>query len=339
MATLIYDETRNFPRISWGAIFAGATLAITVQVLFGVLGSAVASSIINPMRDANPLEGFPYAAGAWLIISTVVSLAIGGYYAGRSAQALGWLHGTLVWSLVALFTAYLLTSAVGSIVGTSATILGKGISVAGQGLVKAAPAVADTVKAELQQNGVNVDYDSLKADLDTLLLQTGKPELRPDRLEQKNRQAIDDAKATVQQGAEYPQAASPLLRDWFERVKQSARPALDAADKEALVNIIVARTGKSREDAEQIADNYERAYNQAMANYQAAKQQAEEKARIAANAAAKNLARASWWTFAMLIVGAIVATAAGNLGIRQQDPIETNATIRDDTISPRPLVR
>ncbi|MEX0631581.1 hypothetical protein M8494_03735 [Serratia ureilytica] len=35
------------------------------------------------------------------------------------------------------------------------------------------------------------------------------------------------------------------LKQWFDRVKQSGEPTLSAADKDALVNIVAARTGKA----------------------------------------------------------------------------------------------
>ncbi|MDB6060927.1 MAG: putative rane protein [Verrucomicrobiaceae bacterium] len=334
MNTVIYEETQHLPRISWGAIFAGVALASVIYLVFSVLGSAIGASVFEPLREANPLSGFPFAAGVWLAITTVISLVAGGYFAGRAAQTLGWLHGLLTWALVTLATTYLLTAAAGSIISTSASVLGKGIAVVGEGVAKAAPAAADKVKSELQQSGINIDFDSLKSEFDTLLMQTGKPELNPNNLQQKTAQAKDDAKGTAQQAAETPQQGDVAFKQWFDRVKQSAQPALSAADKEALVNIIAARTGKSHEESQQIADNYERTYNQALANYQAAKQQAEQKARAAADAAAKNLARASWWTFALLILGAIVAGAAGNLGFRHQ-PVVEDRPGRDEVVSAR----
>ncbi|MEX3629505.1 MAG: hypothetical protein VB138_08485 [Burkholderia sp.] len=64
---------------------------------------------------------------------------------------------------------------------------------------------------------------------------------------------------------------------------------MNAADRTALVNLIVARTGKSRPEAEQIADNYVQAYDQAVAKYQALKQQAEQRAREAGEVAARKV--------------------------------------------------
>ena len=51
--------------------------------------------------------------------------------------------------------------------------------------------------------------------------------------------------------------------DQVERVRKAGEPALSAADKQALVNIVAARTGKSQQEAQQVVDNYARAYQQA----------------------------------------------------------------------------
>ena len=96
--------------------------------------------------------------------------------------------------------------------------------------------------------------------------------------------------------------AGDQLKQWFERVKASGEPALNAADKDALVNIVAARTGKSKEEATQIVDNYAQAYQQAMQKVDELKQQAEQKAREAGEVAAKQLSRAAWSTLAMLLL-------------------------------------
>lgn len=323
MANLLYSErVLRLPRVAWSAVFAGTVVALAIYLVLSALGTAIGSSTVDPLREANPLQGFAFAAGAAVVVVTVISLIAGAYLAGRFAPTHGWLHGVLTWSVMTLITTYLLAMLAGSAVSTAASVLGKGVSVLGEGVARAAPAVAGEAKNAMQQQGVRFDYAGLRSQLDTLLQQTGKPELQPATLKNQAEKAAKGGKAAVQQSAEQPQQAGETLQQWFARVKRSAQPAISAADKQALVNIIAARTGKSQAEAQQIADNYEQMYRKAVADYQAAKQQAEQKAREAAEIAAKNLARASWWTFALLVIGAIVSGAAGNLGFRQQPELE-----------------
>jgi ElaB/YqjD/DUF883 family membrane-anchored ribosome-binding protein len=146
--------------------------------------------------------------------------------------------------------------------------------------------------------------------------QTGKPELNPDTVKSQAEGAVQDGKASAADAATAPQDAGNELSAFFDRLRKKAEPALDAADKEALVNVIVARTGKSRTEAEQIAANYEKTYNQAVAKYQELKVQAEQKAREAADATAKGVSRAAWSGVVVLLLGLAVSAGAGFLGRR-----------------------
>ena len=305
------------PGFSWSAVFAGAILSLVIYLVLSVLGAAIGASVVEPMRDGS-LRGFSVAAGIWTVVSTLISLIVGAYFAGRSAPAQGWLHGVLTWAIMTLASTYLLTAAVGTVISGAGSVVGKGLSVAGEGAARAAPALVEKGKEQLQESGVQLDFDSLRSQLDTLLRQTGKPELNPSNLQQQAQQGAQQAQTAAQQGAQQPQNADDDLARWFQNVKRSAQPTLAAADKDALVNIIVARTGKSRDEAQQIADNYERTYNQAVAQFQQAKDQAEQKAREMADIAAKRFKHAAWWTFIVMVVGAVISGAAGQLGYRRR---------------------
>ena len=114
--------------------------------------------------------------------------------------------------------------------------------------------------------------------------------------------------------------AGDALAAWFDRVRAQAKPAIDAADRDALINLIVARTGKPRAEAEQMADNYAQTYQKAVAQYDALKRTAEQKAREAGDTAARGVSRAAWTTLVLLLLGAAVSFAAGRVG-RRTDPV------------------
>jgi ElaB/YqjD/DUF883 family membrane-anchored ribosome-binding protein len=159
-----------------------------------------------------------------------------------------------------------------------------------------------------------------------LLRQTGKPALNPDQLKSNATNAVSEGQASASDAAASPQNASNDLSAFFDRLKQEAQPTMNAADKDALVNIIVARTGKSHAEAEQIANNYAQTYDQALAKYQELKQQAEQKAREAADTAAKGISKAAWAGVILLILGALVSGFFGYLG-RRSNPIRQVAVL------------
>lgn len=312
----------HLPRVAWSAVFAGVCLSLVLYLVLTILGTAIGASALAPLSYQNPLHGFGIGTGIWILFTTVASVIAGAYFAGRSAPTQGWLHGLLSWSIMTLLSAYLLSSLVGGIVGAAFNVAGKGLEVAGQGVAAAAPEVGKAAKDQLQKSGVNVDMQGIQNQLQTLLTQTGKPALNPQSLKADVQQGASEGTQAASDAAAQPQQAGNDLNAWFDRVKQEGNTVLSAADKEALVNVIMARTGKSRPEAQQIADNYEQTYNQAMAKFAQTKQQAEQKAREAADAAAKGVARTTWWAFALMLVGAIVAAAAGNLGYRHQPPYD-----------------
>jgi ElaB/YqjD/DUF883 family membrane-anchored ribosome-binding protein len=158
--------------------------------------------------------------------------------------------------------------------------------------------------------------DGLKRKAERLLRETGKPQLAPENLKGQGQAAAQDAKDTAAQAGQNPQQAPEDIHDWLDRVIGEAKPTLEAADKDALANIIAAETGKSHDEAEQIADRYAQTYQQAMAKYQQAKEQAEAKARELGQKTAEATAKAAWISLVTLLLGALLAFVAGGMGFR-----------------------
>jgi hypothetical protein len=200
------------PRVSWGAVFAGVILSLIVYLILSVLGAAVGESILSPMSPSNPIEGFGLGSGAWMLVTTVVAVFTGSYFAGRCAPVLGWLHGLLAWAVMILFATY-----------GMATVIGGALSLAG---------------------------------------------------------SVASTSATV--GAVSHQAQTDMLGSAEQQI-QSAVAAATAA---------------------------------------ASSPQAQQDARQAADSAVRVVARATWLSFAALVVGAIIAVLSGSLGYRSQPPAE-----------------
>jgi hypothetical protein len=112
---------RPFARISWGAIFAGAIIALATQLVLTLIGAAVGLATLNPATGQNPSgTTLGIGAGVWLVISSLVSLFMGGYIAGRLGGTFnGWLHGLATWAIVTMLTILLLTTAAGGLIGTA----------------------------------------------------------------------------------------------------------------------------------------------------------------------------------------------------------------------------
>jgi hypothetical protein len=141
-------------RISWGAIFAGVVLAIAVQLVLGILGTGIGLTLVDPVEGTTPgAAGFGIGAGLYWLVSTIVALGVGGYAAARVAGAQdrfdGLVHGLVVWGVTLILTLYLLTSAVGGIIGGAFRTVGSVASAAGTGISAAAPKVANVADIDV----------------------------------------------------------------------------------------------------------------------------------------------------------------------------------------------
>lgn len=320
---LIYPEQQLaaaplLKRISWSAVFAGVALAMVVSLILNLLGTAIGSASVDPMQEGNPLHGLGKGTAIWLVVSGVVSLFVGGWIAGRLAQREGALHGLLVWATTSLITLYLISSAVTGIVSSGMNLAGSGLSAVGSGLAQVAPRVGQTVQDQLRQQGIDFNLNDIQGELETAMRQTGKPELNPENVKQEAQASGEDAKNTAQNSAQNPQSSNQQIGSLLDRIKAKGDKAWDAADREAMVNLIKARTGKTDEEANQIVDQTKQAYEQAYAKYQQLKADAERKAREAADVAAKRISQASWLLLISLIISGVVAAVAGMMGRRTQ---------------------
>lgn len=145
--------------VSWGAVVAGAFVAMALSLILLALGTGVGLSAGAFWSNAGA-TGTAIGIGAliWLIVVEVISSSTGGYIAGRLRTK--WVsihshevyfrdtaHGFLVWAVAVVATGALLGTAAASMAGGAATA-----AAAGAG---AAPASADA--RSLNSNGYFAD--------------------------------------------------------------------------------------------------------------------------------------------------------------------------------------
>jgi len=303
-------------RISWSAIFAGVIISMVVYLLLAILGTAIGASTIDPLKEQNPLDGIGTGAAIWTGASMLISIAAGAYASGRLAQREGALHGLLMFGVNTLICTWFLIVVVNNTLTGAGNIIGSGLQTLGSGISAIAPPATQMVKDKLAENNINLD--SLQNELETTLRQSGKAELQPENLENKAQNEVNNAQNQASATANAPQNADTDLAGFIRGLIDRNESTFQAADRDALKNIIKARTGKSDQEVEQMVDQAEKSYQQARAKYEELKQQAEQKAREAGEKAAAATAKASWFAFFMLIVEAVLAGAMGMLGRRTQ---------------------
>ncbi|RFC64520.1 PhnA-like protein [Fulvimarina endophytica] len=222
-------------KVSWGAIFAGVTIALVTQVILTLLGAGIGIATLDPTGGAanNPsAAGFSIGAGIWTLVSALISAFAGGYIAarmsGRADRLAAGLHGLTTWAFTTLLILYLLTTTVGSLVGGAISGVTSAIGSAGQSAIQAAaPALSQSNPLEAIQEQVR---------------STGND---PEALQARAVDAIRSLLTGDEQGAEEArnQAAQALAearnipvdqaRQQVNQMEQEYRQALQTAEQEA----------------------------------------------------------------------------------------------------------
>ncbi len=267
-------------RISWTAIFGGVVIVVAVQLALSLLGASIGFSTVNVNANTSPsAASASTGAAVWWLISSSVALFCGGYVAawlaGVKENFDGWLHGLVTWAVATIVTFWLLTSAVGSLIGGGFTALSTVGSAAGS-------TVADAAKPIAQAAGITPD----------VIQQQVQGYLQP----------TNPNPATMSPQDAQKEMASNL-------VKYVAGGADAPAAKTQMVAIMAAQLKISPEEATKRFDENE-------LKIKAARDQAVQRAKDAADASAAAVSKASLGGFFVLLIGALVAGYAGSMGVQ-----------------------
>jgi hypothetical protein len=335
MITKTENTTTSYRHnISWQAVFAGVLVALSAQLLFSLLGLGIGFSTINPANNYNSVEGLGVGATIWWLMSMLAALFLGGWTAGRLSDKAtpsdGMMHGILAFCLMSLFMLYLLTTTVGGLISGATGIVGRGLSLAGQGASAVSPRIGEMIQEQLKTQ--DIDFTSLRNEAETLLRQTGKPQLQPNALERQARDAGSAVKDAGENVARNPQGADTAALGLINSIFRQGEKTVKTVDREAAINVIVARTGNSREEAGKIADRWIQTYEQALVTFERKKEELKQTTDQAVEATATALSKASLLAFFGLVCSALVAAIGGWVGTSQ--PVINRTTETTSTLRP-----
>jgi hypothetical protein len=280
MATAVDAVIDTASGVSWPAVIAGAFVASAFSLALVALGAGIGLVSVSPWSSNNPsVTTFTVLAAAWFIAVELFASGAGGYIAGRLRTRWARVHTDEVFFRD---TAHgLLVWAVGAVI--SAALIASAASSAVSGAAHLAGAATQAVgSAGGQAASAMGDPTSYFSDM---LWRSDHP--------------AQGDQAAIAEGGRI------LARALYNG-------DLPAADKTYLAQLVASRTGLSQPDAEKRVDDV---FNQA----KAAKQQAADKAKEAADAARKTGVYVALWAFISLLVGAFSASYMATVGGRQRD--------------------
>lgn len=277
------------PRVSWGAVFAGAIVALAIGLMLNVLGAAVGTTLVDATaRDTPNASSFGIGAGLWVLVSNLIGLAVGGYAAARlsgtSSRTDATLHGLAMWAASFLISAVLLGNLVAGIASTAAS----GVTGALGGIARGVGSVASAA-GEQAANRTSTDAAQSMA------------------------QRVIDRAQNALAGTGNPPASMTSDQRKAEIARLIGRRVTDddlaTADRDRLNALVAAEYNISPEQAQQRVTQAEQQAQQAI-------QQGEERARAAADAAAKGASVASFSIFLTMLLGLITAVLSARRGTR-----------------------
>jgi hypothetical protein len=309
-----YLEAEAPKRVAWGAVFAGALLALMVMMLINLLLLGFGAAAVDPAQEQNPLSGLGMGSVIGLIVSNLIALFVGGWVAGRLANkphsTESVLHGLLTWSVLTIVSFMLLTSVIGTMVGGVTSVVGRGLSLASQGIAAVAPDATQAVQQAL--GGQDLTLGDIRREASQLLNQIDdRNQVQQGQLEQQTQQATEQMQDTATDIAQNPQQAGQEIQQLINQLfSGEIQDLAESAERQDLVEALANRTDMSRSEAEQAVDNWIQTYQQAQQALQQAQQQLEQ----AAQQAAEALSAASFWTLIGLLIGAVVAAIGAWVG-------------------------
>jgi len=218
-AVVVADGGSAHPRVSWGAVFAGAVAAVGLWMLLYAFGLAIGASTLN-VQDAGSAKATGIFTGVWGAVAPLIALFIGGIVAGRGAgvdrRGDGALHGFVTWALAAIGGAWLLASLVGAVAGGV-------VSVGGAAAKAVGGAGASAPQIEQAMRSAGIDANDLARPVNDRLRAEGRPAISPQQME-------------------------AAARDVLQRSVRTG-----AIDQQVIVQALADNTSLSRADAQQVA--------------------------------------------------------------------------------------
>ena len=235
--------------VSWAAVFAGVVVALVTQLLLNMLGLGIGVATLDPGTGDNPsAAALSIGAGLWWTLSGILASLAGGYAAGRLSgrpkEATAAWHGLTAWAFTTLVVFWLLSSAVGGVLGgvynTVSGALGGLGRTAATAASTAAPAlsqVADpfaAIETSVREASGGDDPAALRDAAVTAVrgMLTGDPAQAQEARERAAQAVARARNVPVEQAREQ---VAGYERQYRQAVEQARRQATEAADAAARV--------------------------------------------------------------------------------------------------------
>lgn len=255
----------------------------------------------------------------WTIVALILSFLGAGFVAGATARRFGFMHGFLTWAgsliaavILSVWIASAALSAAGNVVGSAANLAGDAVSGIGSGV------------SQLTDN-INIDtgnIDEFNANVEEILQDTDIEELQPEYLSGQVDQVMADVRKAAQDLVVNPENSDQIIQDLTDSLTNRVDNISENIDRDAVAQSVEENTDLTEQEAEEATQNIIDGYQQAaqstregIQNAQTQIQETQEQIRVQAEEASDAASRSSIWAFVGVVLGAIISTIGGSLGV------------------------
>ena len=239
------DERRTWMmnHASWGAIFAGVAAALLVQLSLSLLGLGIGLAgfqVTGNTADNPSVAGMSMQAAIWWVAFGLVGAFVGGIAAGRLSgsarhSTAAW-HGFVAWCATTLLVIWLLSTALGSVLGGSFAAMGHALSglggMAGSGVAGAAKAAGpEGLQAQVRSLVNPNDAQTVQGSIVSYVQASANGD-KP-AADAARQQAVDSLARVANISPDEAQNRLNQLQQKYQQAAQQAKQAAEVARKDA----------------------------------------------------------------------------------------------------------
>lgn len=322
--------------VSWGSIFAGVITVIAISILLSILGSSIGLYMFNPL-SSNPASGVGTTMGIWSVISLLISLAAGGFVAGKLSGSDGIIHGFIVWAMTLFISIFMIVCLAVStakltfnVLGSVSSAVGNLASGVGSVVDDGLSGLSDQAKSIFSDINISTDNDksNVQNDVRQALKKSGIKELQPEYLNNQMNDIKSDLNSSLEKIMKNPSDADNIVSEFVKNLESRAKKMSAKIDRNDLTNAIANNSNMSKAEVDKTVNEYIELRNDAIEKGQEqieklsmsieqAKQKLDEmkhEALVKAEKASNTAATSGLISFFALAIGAVVCSMVGRYG-------------------------
>ncbi len=289
--------------MSWAAIFSGLFTSTGIGALFSLLGMGIGLALFKPESDV--INNLSILGVTWVILGGTAAMFIGGIVTGyaipSSNKCRGIMHGLVMWSLSLVLGLMLTATGVGSVLTGSGQLIGKAIDVSTQVASSAMKPMVDSFSNQLNL--------SENKSLARMAKQAGK------LVTQAAKKAINQ-QAGVNAGLSSVEAKQEKLIESIQAFMLNTNDAVAQTLYDEAIKQLTQNTNLNRQQAEQMLNQWQEAYQEAADKLQEKADQFTAKAKDVANSTASVLSSIALYAFFTMVLGLAASLVGSWLGTK-----------------------